>query len=58
MALYAPSYTIEDRRSLFRTVSDREEEIGNVRFVIDGGWTGARTLLATAGDRLALHRIV
>ena len=46
------------RRSLFRTSSDLAAESGDVRWAIEGGWRGARTLLATAGDRLALHRIV
>jgi hypothetical protein len=58
MALYAPSYAIEDRRSLVRTSIDLDEERGNVRWLVEGDWTAARTLLATAGDRLATHRIV
>jgi hypothetical protein len=58
MALFAPSCVVEDRRALFRTSSTVGEGRGNVRWAMDGGWTGTSTLIATAGDRLALHRIV
>ena len=57
MALYAPSFVLDDRRALVQLSSDQEAEFGNVRFISEGGWTDTRTLLATAGDRLALHRI-
>jgi ketosteroid isomerase-like protein len=57
VALLDPSYTLEDRRPLFRTVSGRNTEIAvHLSLLHEGGWQPARTLLATAGDRLALQR--
>ncbi len=57
VALLDPSYTLEDRRPLFRTVSDRNTEIAvHLSLLHEGGWQPARTVLATAGDRLALQR--
>jgi len=57
VALLDPSYTLEDRRPLFRTVSDRNTEVAvHASLIHEGGWQPARTLLATAGDRLALQR--
>jgi ketosteroid isomerase-like protein len=57
-ALYDPSFTMDDRRPLIRTTTGREAAIGNARFLFEGGWTPTWTILATAGDRLALQRIV
>ena len=57
-ALYGASYVFDDRRRLFREPHGREEGVINTRFLFEGGWRPVRTLLATAGDRLALQRIV
>jgi class 3 adenylate cyclase/tetratricopeptide (TPR) repeat protein len=57
-ALYGASYVFDDRRRLFRETHGREGGVINTRFLFEGGWRPVRTLLATAGDRLALQRIV
>jgi hypothetical protein len=57
-SLCDPSYIFDDRRRLIRTTTGREAEVGNARFLLEGGWRPTRTTLATAGDRLALQRIV
>jgi len=50
-----PSQIVEDRRPLFRTTTGADGEVINAQWVIEGGWRPARTLLATAGDRLVLQ---
>jgi hypothetical protein len=57
-ALYGASYVFDDRRRLFRETHDREGGVINTRFLFEGGWRPVRTLLATAGEHLALQRIV
>ena len=57
--LFAPTLVFEDRRRLVRTTGGRDMAIASTREIIDS--LGARpfsTLLATAGDRLALHRVL
>jgi hypothetical protein len=56
-ALYAESYSLDDRRALLRGAFDLESAVANARFFSEG-WRWARTLLATAGDRLALWHIL
>ena len=55
-ALHHPSQVVDDRRRLIRTITDREAQIRNLEFLIDGGWSMTTTLLATVGDRLAFHK--
>jgi class 3 adenylate cyclase len=57
-ALYGAAYVFDDRRPLFCETHAREGGAINTRFLFEGGWRPVRTLLATAGDRLALQRIV
>jgi len=57
-ALYGAAYVFDDRRHMFRGTHGREGGITNTRFLFEGGWQPVRTLLATAGERLALQRIV
>src|SRR5262249_41011623 len=57
-ATCAPSLVFEDRRRLIRVTGDRDTFIANCK--LGGGQTGqrlARTVLATAGNRLALARL-
>ncbi len=55
--LLDPSYTLEDRRPLFRTVTGRDTETSvHLPMLHGGGWRAARTILATLGDRLMLAR--
>jgi ketosteroid isomerase-like protein len=56
--LYHPSYRSDDRRRLIRLTTDVVGMLENDRLLVDGGWRPARTLLATAGDRLALQRVL
>src|SRR5262249_41100005 len=56
-ATCAPSLVFEDRRRLMRTPGDRDQLSANTRGVGRGGPGGARTGLATAGERLALSRL-
>jgi class 3 adenylate cyclase/ketosteroid isomerase-like protein/tetratricopeptide (TPR) repeat protein len=56
MALNGPALVVDDRRSLIRTTTGFEAEQRNIETIIQGGGRPTRTLLATAGDRLALHR--
>ena len=58
VAMYDPSYRLEDRRVLFRMEVDLGGTLSSNRILIEGGWRPARTLLATAGDRLALQHIL
>jgi ketosteroid isomerase-like protein len=55
--LYAPAMVFDDRRRLIRTAGDREMFLANCR-VVGSGTQLSRTLLATAGDRLALERFL
>jgi hypothetical protein len=56
--LCAPTYRFEDRRALMRTVGDRDLLVANCRHIPRAVWQHAsRTLLATTGNRLALHRL-
>jgi len=57
-ALYHPSYRSEDRRRLIRVTTDRAGMLENDRFLAEVGWQPTRTLLATAGDRLALQHVL
>ena len=57
-AHYGPSYRFEDRRRLFRMTLGLDDIVHNDRHLLENGWRAVRTLLATAGDRLALLRIV
>ncbi len=52
--LLAPSFAFEDRRRLVRDSGDREKMLASVRVAITSGASLSQTLLATAGDRLAL----
>jgi len=54
--LYADSNSLEDRRALLRGTFGPESVVPTARFFSEG-WHWVRTLLATAGDRLALWRI-
>jgi hypothetical protein len=57
-SLFALSFVGEDRRRLFRMTLDRETAIANARHISDVGWHRERTLLASAGDRLALLHVL
>ncbi len=57
-ALYAPGCTAEDRRQLMHMAVDREMSIANDRHIWESGVRPVRTVLATAGDRLSLQRMV
>ena len=57
-AFYDSSYRLEDRRRLFRMTIDADAAVASDRHTFQGGWRPVRTLLATAGDRLALYRVV
>ena|GEM_PF-2009695 len=57
-ALYHPSYRSEDRRPLIRLTTDLAAILENDRILAEGGWRPMRTLLATAGDRLALQHVL
>ncbi len=48
----------EDRRRLIRITGDCEVLVANARQLAQNGWRRAHTVLATAGDRLALQRIL
>jgi hypothetical protein len=56
-ALYAPGVVFDDRRRLLGTTGDRETALVNAWHIWEPeGIRIDRTLLATAGDRLALER--
>ena len=57
-AFYDSSYRFEDRRRLFRTTVDVEGAVANDLQIFGGAWRSVRTLLATAGDRLALQHVM
>ncbi|HVN84362.1 MAG TPA: nuclear transport factor 2 family protein [Candidatus Binatia bacterium] len=48
----------DDRRPLFRTTGDCEQFVTNTRFIWEAGMRPTRTVLATAGDRIELHRML
>src|SRR5581483_7556901 len=53
----APDLRFEDRRPLLRNEGDREMLVANTRHIGRAVWErSTRTLLATSGERLALHR--
>jgi hypothetical protein len=56
-AEYAPTLVLEDRRPLIRMTGDRETVLASSREIASMGGRPSRTLLATAGDQLALCRI-
>jgi hypothetical protein len=56
--LYDPSYSFEDRRRLMQMKGDREAALRNNRLILADAWRSTVRLLATAGDRLSLHRIL
>ena len=55
--LFAPSFVYEDRRRLLRDSGDREKMLTSVRVATASGARVSETLLATAGDRLALAHL-
>jgi hypothetical protein len=57
-ALHDASLVLDDRRRLVRVTTGADAELTHARFLLEGGWRPTRTLLATAGDRLALQQIV
>ncbi len=56
-ALYAPTLVFDDRRRAFLTTGDRELLITSTRYIGSRGTRAAATVLATAGDRLALTHV-
>ncbi len=48
----------EDRRRLIRIAGGSELLLADTRHLWDSGWRPTRTLLATAGDRLSLERML
>ncbi len=55
--IYAPTAMFDDRRRLMRLTGDRATAIANVRVMMESGKVRlGRTLLATAGERVALER--
>src|SRR5262249_7706796 len=56
-ATCAPSLVFQDRRRLVRITGDRDMFIAAGKLAISSGPRLARTVLATAGDRLALARL-
>jgi hypothetical protein len=57
--LFAPTLALDDRRRLVRTAGGRDMAIASTREVVSlGVRPPSRTLLATAGDRLALERVL
>jgi class 3 adenylate cyclase len=55
-ALHAPTFVYEDRRPGLRDSGDRSKLLASVRIVASAGVRASSTLLATAGERLALLR--
>lgn len=55
--LYAPTFAMDDRRRLVRLTGDREMAIANLQFLARSGARPSHTVLATAGDRLALGHL-
>jgi class 3 adenylate cyclase/ketosteroid isomerase-like protein len=54
--LHAPDFVYEDRRPLVRDSGDREKLVASVRLSAGAGARASQTLLATAGECLALSR--
>jgi hypothetical protein len=52
--LHAPDFVYEDRRALVRDTGSREKLVASVRLVVGAGGRESHTVLATAGNRLAL----
>jgi ketosteroid isomerase-like protein len=57
-SMYAPTYRFDDRRRLFRMSADLDQTLTGDLLFVEDGWKPVRTLLATAGDRLALQHIL
>jgi class 3 adenylate cyclase/tetratricopeptide (TPR) repeat protein len=58
-SLFAPTLALDDRRRLVRTTGGRDMAIASTREVVSlGVRPPSRTLLGTAGDRLALERVL
>ena len=55
--LYAPTLVFDDRRRAFLTTGGRELLITSTRYIGSRGTRAAATVLATAGDRLALSHV-
>jgi hypothetical protein len=55
---YAEGFVFDDRRPLMHLTADFEMTIANARYLFESGWSPARTVLATAGERLALSRVL
>ncbi len=55
--LYAPSYSLEDRRSVLSSSLDTEDALKGLGYPDIGELSSRFQLLATRGERLALHRI-
>ena len=56
VALHAPGHVFDDRRSLLRTRVEGEAYLAHLRILFRERPDESRELLATRGDRLALHR--
>ncbi|MFI5315625.1 MAG: nuclear transport factor 2 family protein [Myxococcota bacterium] len=56
-ALCAPAMVFDDRRSVALVTGDRELFVSKLRVSVANRARVALTLLATAGDRLSLHRL-
>jgi ketosteroid isomerase-like protein len=54
-ALCAPGFVFEDRRRLMHLSGDVEMLLTGSRFLVESGVRSSSTVLATSGDRLALH---
>jgi ketosteroid isomerase-like protein len=57
-SLLAPGFRFDDRRRGILDRGDRAKMLASVRIAADSGARAAGTTLATAGDRLALQRIL
>ncbi len=57
-ALFHESFLYEDRRRLMRMSGGRDIGIASDRYTWETGWRPTRTVLATAGDRLVLQRVL
>src|SRR5262249_48646506 len=55
-ALGAPTLVFDDRRRVLRNTGDLEMWLASLRYSLSHLTRATRTLLATSGDRLALHR--
>ncbi|MGH7288251.1 MAG: hypothetical protein ACREI8_09575 [Myxococcota bacterium] len=57
LSLHSPEFVFEDRRPLFGMSGDRNLLLRSARLVAESAARVTRTVLATAGERLALERI-